>query len=174
MWPSLSPFGRRTAVPSTRSLAISGCGFSMTLVTIIPSSGLMRRTNVMVAMEFPSGREHLGIPLLEERHRLELVVAGKAMPEIGDTVRAVFNPFRGGDRLAALGAGIALRRLAEVHSGHRGSPFCFCVFAVGELDRMAAGLTHAWSCRGAASGRALSHFDGNEFQRQRICWSHIL
>src|ERR1700683_2681035 len=115
MWPSLSPFGRRTAVPSTRSLAIRGGVFSMTLVTIIPSSGLMRRTNVMVAMEFPSGREYLGIPLLEERHRLELVVAGKAVPEIGDTVRAVFDPFRGGDRLASFGAGIFSKRIDAVY-----------------------------------------------------------
>src|SRR6266566_4536025 len=30
MWPILSPFGRRTAVPSIRSLAIKGCGLAIT------------------------------------------------------------------------------------------------------------------------------------------------
>src|ERR1700730_1131558 len=34
MWPIRSPFGLRTAVPSTRSLAINWCGFAMTSVII--------------------------------------------------------------------------------------------------------------------------------------------
>jgi hypothetical protein len=34
MWPIMSPFGLRTAVPSTRSLAISWWGFAMTSVII--------------------------------------------------------------------------------------------------------------------------------------------
>src|SRR5260221_3795373 len=35
MWPIRSPFGLRTAVPSTGSLEISWCGFVMTSVIII-------------------------------------------------------------------------------------------------------------------------------------------
>ena len=42
-------------------------------------------------------------------HRLELVIAGPAMPEIGDAARTVFSPVRRGYRLAALGAGILVR-----------------------------------------------------------------
>src|SRR5665213_4463090 len=44
------------------------------------------------------------------------------MPEIGGAARIGFNPVRGGNRLAALGAGIALGQIAEIHSGHGASP----------------------------------------------------
>jgi hypothetical protein len=42
IWPILSPFGLRTAVPSTRSLAISWCGLAMTSVIITLPYGLMK------------------------------------------------------------------------------------------------------------------------------------
>jgi hypothetical protein len=42
-------------------------------------------------------------------HHLELVIAGPAMPEIGDAARTVLSPARRGYRLAALGAGILVR-----------------------------------------------------------------
>ena len=44
IWPSLSPFGRRTAVPSTRSLAINWCGLVRTS-TIRPSRGRSGRVD---------------------------------------------------------------------------------------------------------------------------------
>jgi hypothetical protein len=76
----------------------------------------------------PSGRERFGFRIPEKRYRLELVVAGPAVPEIGRAMRAALNPLRGGDRLAALGAGISLGQIAEIYSGHGVSPlllFCF-------------------------------------------------
>jgi hypothetical protein len=53
------------------------------------------------------------------------------MPEIRDAARAVFNPFGGGDRLAALGAGISLRQRAEIESGHGAPPFAVFSLANG-------------------------------------------
>ena len=38
--------------------------------------------------------------------RFEPVIAGPAVPEIGDAARTVFSPVRRGYRLAALGAGV--------------------------------------------------------------------
>jgi hypothetical protein len=47
------------------------------------------------------------------------------MPEVGDAAWAGFNPVRRRDRLAALGAGIALRQTGKICSGHGASPFAF-------------------------------------------------
>jgi hypothetical protein len=78
----------------------------------------------------PSGRESFPIRLLviEEGHCLEPVIARPAIPEIGHAARAGFDPLGGGDRLAALSAGIFLRQIAGVNSGHGASPFCFLMF----------------------------------------------
>jgi hypothetical protein len=85
----------------------------------------------------PSGREGLGILFPEVGHRLEAVVAGPAAPEIGRAARAVFNPFGGGDRLAALGAGIFVGQIAEIDSGHARLPYG--LFLKCELDRFTVG-----------------------------------
>ena len=107
---------------------------------ITPSFGLMRGTNVHAREGVPSGRERFPIRLgiIEEGHRLEPVAACPAMPEIRRAARAGFNPVRGGDRLAALGAGIFVGQIAEVCSGHGATPFCFLLLE-GELDRFAVG-----------------------------------
>src|SRR5437762_3079476 len=128
MWPILSPFGLRTAVPSTRSLAISWCGFVMTSA-ITPSFWADEWNQRLPPKEVPSGRERFGsgLRIRKKRHCFELVVAGRTTPEIGRAVRAVFNPFRSGDRLAALCAGIFRWQIAEICSGHGASlPFVFC------------------------------------------------
>jgi hypothetical protein len=52
MWPMRSPFGRRTAVPSTRSLAINWCGLAKTSVIFIIPCGLMKRDNAQVPLWF--------------------------------------------------------------------------------------------------------------------------
>src|SRR6266853_7035185 len=94
---------------------------------ITPSFGLMRGTNVHAREGVPSGRERFPIRLgiIEEGHRLEPVAACPALPEIRRAARAGFNPVRGADRLAALGAGIFVGQIAEVCSGHGATPFCF-------------------------------------------------
>src|SRR5665647_822790 len=88
------------------------------------------------------GRERfgLGVLLVEERHRLELVVAGPAVPQIRGAVRTALNPFGGGDRLAALSARISLGQVGEIESGHGAFPFCLLLLLVdGEWDSIAAG-----------------------------------
>src|ERR1700687_5002123 len=104
----------------------------------------------------PSGRESFGILLLKEGHRLEPVVAGPAVPEVCRATRAVFHPFRGGDRLAALGAGIFVGQIAEIDSGHAHLPYG--LFFESELDRFAVGS----NARPAAphSWRAISLLNG--------------
>src|SRR5450631_2079825 len=66
MWPSLSPFGRRTAVPSTRSLAINWCGLVMTSVIAPLLLGLMKQINAITAERF---RQHRAKSLEGERRR---------------------------------------------------------------------------------------------------------
>src|SRR6266436_2835502 len=124
IWPSRSPLGFRTAVPSTRSLAISGCGLSRTSV-IITLLGSMKPNQRAAAAGVPfrkqaSGCERLGLRIhhVEERHRLEPVVASPAAPEIGDAFRALLDPFRGSDRLAALSTGISSGQIPNIDSCH--------------------------------------------------------
>src|ERR1700730_3313886 len=109
----------------------------------------------------PSGRKRLGSRpgIVEERHRLEPVVAGRAAPEIGGAPRALRHPFGGGDRLAALGAGISLWQIAGIHSGHGQSPFLLLLPAnwTGLLPDM-----DARSCRLSLLARIES------FQRRRL------
>src|ERR1700722_5027392 len=80
----------------------------------------------------------------EEGHRLEAVVAGPASPEIGHAARFSLDPFRNGDRFAALSAGISPRQRAEICSGHGVSPLLF--YFKFELDRVAVG------CRSSTVG----------------------
>src|ERR1700692_348207 len=75
----------------------------------------------------------------EEGHRLEAVVAGPASPEIGHAARFSLDPFRNGDRFAALSAGISPRQRAEICSGHGASPFFFSFKSKDEMDRIAVG-----------------------------------
>src|ERR1700730_14913073 len=109
----------------------------------------------------PSGRKRLGSRpgIVEERHRLEPVVAGRAAPEIGGAPRALRHPFGGGDRLAALGAGISLWQIAGIHSGHGQSPFLLLLPAnwTGLLPDM-----DARSCRLSLLARI------GAFQRRRL------
>jgi hypothetical protein len=79
---------------------------------------------------FPSGRERfrLGIPLIENRDRLEPVVAGATGPEIGDAVRALLDPVGRCDRLAALGTRISSGQIAKICSGHGSLPLTFLMF----------------------------------------------
>src|ERR1700730_4670613 len=113
----------------------------------------------------PSGRKRLGSRpgIVEERHRLEPVVAGRTAPEIGGSPRAILNPFGGGDRLAALGAGISLWQIAGIHSGHGQSPFLLLLPAnwTGLLPDM-----DARSCRVSLLARIES------FQRRRL-WLRV-
>ena len=51
------------------------------------------------------------------------------MPEIGDAAWTVFSPLRRRYRLAALGAGILVRQITGVESGHTRLP-CADVFLV--------------------------------------------
>jgi hypothetical protein len=62
--------------------------------------------------------------IIEEGDRLEPVVAGTAIPEVRYALRPGLNPIGGRDRLAALGARIFARQIAEVGSHHGASPFC--------------------------------------------------
>jgi hypothetical protein len=76
--------------------------------------------------EPPSGRESfIRLLVIEEGHRLEAIIACPALPEIGDAARAGFDPLRRGDRLAALGAGIFVRQIAGINSGHGASSLLF-------------------------------------------------
>ena len=52
--------------------------------------------------------------IVEKGDRLELVVAGPAVPKIGGPPRTAFNPLRAIDRLPALRARITLRQTAEI------------------------------------------------------------
>src|SRR5664280_1537081 len=94
------------------------------------------------------GRERFGVLLFEERHRLELVVAGPAVPKIRGALRTALDPFGSGDRLAALSAGISLGQTAEIESGHGAFPFCFFICFIfeslveSEWDRIAVGYEH--------------------------------
>src|ERR1700737_3959172 len=130
MCPILSPFGLRTAVPSTRSLAISWCGLAITSV-IITLLWVDERNQRSAREGVPSGRQRFPIRLgiIEEGHRLKPVAACPALPEIGHAARTGFEPVRGGDRLAALGAGIFVGQIAGVYTGHGATPFL--LFAVG-------------------------------------------
>src|SRR5436190_6957752 len=140
MWPIRSPFGLRTAVPSIRSLAISGCGFAMTSVIITLPYGFDEVDQRCISEGVPSGGQgfEIGLGIVVKGHRLEAVITCPAVPEIGYAARTVFNPLRGGDWLAALGAGILFGQIAEIYSGHGASPFAsfYCWI---ELDRIAAG-----------------------------------
>jgi hypothetical protein len=98
----------------------------------------------------------------EEGKRLEAVVAGLASPEIGHAARFGLNPFRNGDRFAALGAGISPGQGAEVDSGHGVSPFYFRLIFFSsddELDSIAVGYQGS-DVR--VFERAMSQFDGKE------------
>src|SRR5262249_21032413 len=75
-----------------------------------------------------SGRNSLRPGLTEEGYRLESVVAGPAVPEIGHAGRAIFFPIRRGDRLATLGARILVRQIPGIRSGHRRLPCRFLLF----------------------------------------------
>src|ERR1700752_2591916 len=73
-----------------------------------------------------SGRERflLHIPLVEDRDRLEAVVAGPAMPEIGGSAGAGLDPLGHRDRLAAVGAGISLGQI-RLGTSHGTLPLYF-------------------------------------------------
>src|SRR5665213_2332983 len=101
------------------------------IITTLPCK--WRRWNQRYSRQgVPSGRNRLGSAFLflEEGHRLKPVVAGKTVPEISGAVRGAFDPFRGGNRLAALGAGIAVGQIAEIQSGHDGLPSCCLLLAL--------------------------------------------
>src|SRR4051812_8840544 len=90
MWPIRSPFGLRTAVPSTRSLAISGCGFAMTSV-IIPPSRVDEADQRYSPERVPSGGQGSGgqgsgfrLGIVVKGDCLEAIVARPAAPQIGD------------------------------------------------------------------------------------------
>src|SRR5712671_8157890 len=134
MWPIRSPLGLRTAVPSTRSLAISGCGFAITSV-IIPPSRVDEGDQRYSPERVPSGGQDSGgqgsgfrLGIVVKGDCLEAIVAHPAAPQVGDAAGTVLNPVRGGDGLAALGAGILLGQIAEI-SGHGASPFCLLLKA---------------------------------------------
>src|SRR5450759_2689847 len=116
----------------------------------------------MAAREFrptaASGRERFGIGTLVIGHRLELVVTGLAMPEIGDAARTGFNPFRRGYRLATLGAGIFEGQIAEIRFGHEASPFCFLL-----LMRIGQDC-----CRIPTLGAEIYTASNESFERQSI------
>jgi hypothetical protein len=86
-------------------------------------------------------RERFRLRMREESHRLEAIIAGPASPEIGGAARSGLNPFRSGDRLAALGAGIFPGQGTEVYSCHGASPFFFSdsFMSEEELDRIVVG-----------------------------------
>src|SRR3954454_4573885 len=103
MWPIRSPFGLRTAVPSTRSLAISGCGFAMTSV-IIPPSRVDEADQRYRPERVPSGGQGSGgqgsggqgsgfrLGIVVKGDCLEAIVARPAAPQIGDAAGTVLNP----------------------------------------------------------------------------------
>ena len=61
--------------------------------------------NVSAGAGFHSGRDRI-LGGIEKRHCFKPIAAGVTFPEIGGAVRPVLEPFRRGDRLAALRAGI--------------------------------------------------------------------
>ena len=54
------------------------------------------------------------------------------MPEIGSLARTGFNPVGRRDRLGALGAGISVRQIVEVRSGHNVFLFPLLLFLFSE------------------------------------------
>jgi len=83
-----------------------------------PPEFYSRRTSACADRRNPprSGRKRRAsrLPLFENSHRLERVIAGAAMPEIGGAVRAGFDPVGEADRLTALGAGVSAWHIGEV------------------------------------------------------------
>src|SRR3954452_15791647 len=73
-----------------------------------------------------SRRQGLWLGLGKERHRLELIAAGVAAPQIGDAVRPGLEPVRRRDRLAALRAGILVGQTIRLGSDHDASPSVIC------------------------------------------------
>src|SRR5437879_2731991 len=73
---------------------------------------------------------------LVDRHRLEAIVAGAAIPQERGSACATFDPVGACDRLAALGTGILARQIAGIQSGHGASPTLKICY-VFELDRFA-------------------------------------
>src|SRR4051812_41717542 len=102
----------------------------MVSVTITPSlkadsdTAYQRRARSRV----PSGRDGL-FRRVKIGHRFEPVAAGLAFPQVSRAVRALLEPFRHGDRLAALRARIFTGQVfglqsARTDSDHDASPFC--------------------------------------------------
>src|SRR5882757_6098852 len=87
-----------------------------------------------------SGRERfsVGLGLVEERHRLEAIVAGIAVPEISDTAGHRLGPFGYRDRSAALRARILLGQICQACFGHGALPYIF-------LLRPVLALTLKWT-----------------------------
>ena len=75
---------------------------------------------------------------LVDRHRLEAIIAGGAVPKEGRTARIAFDPVGPWDRRSALGTGIFTRQIAGIQSGHGASPSRMIYFGF-ELDSLAAG-----------------------------------
>jgi Histidine kinase-, DNA gyrase B-, and HSP90-like ATPase len=71
-----------------------------------------------------SGRERrrFHLPFVEDGNRLEAIIAGAAVPEIGDAALALLHPVRRRNRLAALGTWISTRQTAEIKSRHGALP----------------------------------------------------
>src|SRR3984893_16005550 len=97
IWPIMSPFGRRTAVPSTRSLAINGWGLVMTSGIITLPRGLVTRitperragSSLILNLRQPpfpfehdgcrrrlASQELLGMVVDQERRERRIAVAG--------------------------------------------------------------------------------------------------
>src|SRR5258705_8876471 len=143
MWPIRSPFGLRTAVLSTRSLAISGCGFAITSV-IIPPSRVDEADQRYSPERVPSGGQGSGrgsggqgsgrgsggqgsgfrLGIVVKGDCLEAIVAHPAAPQVGDAAGGDLNPVPGGDWVSAIGAGIFLWE-KDRSSCHGASRFCF-------------------------------------------------
>jgi hypothetical protein len=85
-----------------------------------------------------SGRERfVALGTVKKRHRLETVIARAALPEVRDTGGAGLDPFRHGDRSAALGARILTgHRDGTVDYCHGASPF---PLSGPQLDSVAVG-----------------------------------
>src|SRR5581483_6415666 len=95
--------------------------------------------------------------VLEERDRLEAIVAGMAVPEIDRAVLLLLDPFRQGDRRATLGTRIVLGHVAKTRAGHSA---CHGVFPCG-----VSCFTSKWdSMIAARSGSAKR--DGNIGEQQ--------
>src|SRR5712671_1123746 len=109
----------------------------MTSVIVTLPCGWMKSNQRNISAGVPSGRESFLLQMrrVEKCNRLEPVVAGLAVPEIGNPARPVLNPVRGRYRRAALGAGILVGQIAGIGSGHGASPLRFLI----ELDRIAVG-----------------------------------